>query len=143
MKRYPLNAISNQKYSIINFVPLVLFNQFKFFFNLFFLLVSLSQFVESLRVGFLFTFLAPLIFVLLMTMAKEAYDDFQRYERDKVLNQKNYKCLDRFSKLAVDKQARAFQVGEIILVQAGERVPADLVLLYTTDKNGSVFIKTD
>jgi hypothetical protein len=27
-------------------------------------------------VGFLFTFLAPLVFVLLLTMAKEAYDDF-------------------------------------------------------------------
>lgn len=74
--RYPSNSISNQKYSWWNFVPVVLFNQFKFFFNLFFLFVSLSQFFEPLRVGFLFTFLAPLVFVLLLTMMKEAYDDY-------------------------------------------------------------------
>ena len=79
MHKYPSNMISNQKYNVLNFVPVVLFNQFKFFFNLFFLMISLSQFVEALRVGFLFTFLAPLIFVLLLTMIKEAYDDVQRY----------------------------------------------------------------
>jgi len=37
------NVIKNQKYNIITFVPIVLFNQFKFFFNLFFLLNALSQ----------------------------------------------------------------------------------------------------
>lgn len=86
----------------MNFVPLVLFNQFKFFFNLFFLIVSISQFIESLRVGFLFTFLAPLCFVLLLTMAKEAYDDFQRYQRDKVMNTKLYKKIDKTSKLTIE-----------------------------------------
>lgn len=64
---------------MLNFIPLVLFNQFKFFFNLFFLMVSISQFFEALRVGFLFTFLAPLVFVFMLTMAKEGYDDYQRY----------------------------------------------------------------
>jgi len=67
-------------------VPVVLFNQFKYFFNLFFLVVSISQCFEVLRVGFLFTFLAPLVFVLCLTMAKEAYDDLLRYQRDKLLN---------------------------------------------------------
>ena len=127
----------------MNFVPLVLFNQFKFFFNLFFLLVSLSQFIEALRVGFLFTFLAPLVFVLLLTMAKEGYDDFQRYQRDKVVNQKLYKSIDPIAKQAVDMPSKNLKVGQIIFVQSGERVPADMVLLYTTDKSGSVFIKTD
>lgn len=73
---------------------MVLYNQFKFFFNLFFLLISISQFFDALRVGFLFTFLAPLVFVLLLTMAKEAYDDYGRYQRDKVVNTKIYKKLD-------------------------------------------------
>jgi phospholipid-translocating ATPase len=58
-------------------------------------MVSLSQFFEPLRVGFLFTFLAPLVFVLLLTMAKEGYDDYQRAQRDKVLNRKLYKRIDR------------------------------------------------
>jgi phospholipid-translocating ATPase len=35
------------------------------------------------------------------------------------------------------------KVGDIIKVKHGERIPADLILLYTTEKSGSVFIKTD
>lgn len=35
------------------------------------------------------------------------------------------------------------QVGDIIKVYQNERIPADMVLLQTTEKNGSVFIRTD
>lgn len=35
------------------------------------------------------------------------------------------------------------RVGDIIKVSHNERVPADLLLLYTTEKSGSVFIRTD
>lgn len=35
------------------------------------------------------------------------------------------------------------KVGHIIKVHQNERIPADLVLLYTTEKSGSVFIRTD
>ena len=41
------------------------------------------------------------------------------------------------------KTAAAIQVGDIIKVNQNERFPADCVLLYTTEKNGSVFIRTD
>jgi hypothetical protein len=52
---YPINtitnAINNRKYSVLGFIPVVLFNQFKYFFNMFFLLLALSQFVPPLKVG--------------------------------------------------------------------------------------------
>lgn len=35
------------------------------------------------------------------------------------------------------------KVGQIIKVNQNERIPADLILLYTTEKSGSVFIRTD
>ena len=142
-RRYPSNRISNQKYSIINFIPVVLFNQFKFFFNLFFLLICLSQFIEALRVGFLFTYLSPLVFVLLLTMAKEAHDDWLRYQRDKVLNEKQYQKLDLLTGRAVPVKAQSLKVGDIIYINSNERAPADVVLLLTTDKSGTVFIRTD
>ena len=53
-----------------------LFNQFKFFYNFFFLAISLSQFIPALKVGLLFTYVAPLVFVLAITIFKEAFDDF-------------------------------------------------------------------
>jgi phospholipid-translocating ATPase len=45
------NAVNNQKYNLINFIPLVLFNQFKLFFNFFQLAINLSQLVPILKVG--------------------------------------------------------------------------------------------
>jgi phospholipid-translocating ATPase len=35
------------------------------------------------------------------------------------------------------------KVGQIVKVHQNERLPADLILLYTTEKTGSVFIRTD
>ena len=40
--------------------------------------------------GFLFTYIAPLAFVLFITLLKEAWDDIQRYRRDKDLNNKEH-----------------------------------------------------
>ena len=39
----------------------VLFHQFKYFLNLYFLLVALSQFVPALRIGYLYTYWGPLV----------------------------------------------------------------------------------
>lgn len=52
---------------------------------MYFLVVALSQLIPSLRVGYLFTYIAPLAFVLSVTLLKEAWDDFARYRRDHVL----------------------------------------------------------
>lgn len=60
----------NQKYSLLTFVPIVLIQQFQYFFNLFYLLTALSQFVPILKVGLLFSFVAPLVLVLFLTMCK-------------------------------------------------------------------------
>ena len=34
-------------------------------------------------------------------------------------------------------------MGDVIEVNANERIPADLLLLYTTEKSGTVFLRTD
>ena len=49
--RFPPNVVRNQKYNVVTFLPLVFYEQFKFFFNLYFLLVALSQFVPALKIG--------------------------------------------------------------------------------------------
>ena len=39
--------------------------------------------------------------------------------------------------------AATLRVGDVIKITQDDRVPADMVLLYTTEKAGSVFIRTD
>uniref|UniRef100_A0A673HN45 Phospholipid-transporting ATPase n=1 Tax=Sinocyclocheilus rhinocerous TaxID=307959 RepID=A0A673HN45_9TELE len=71
----------------------VLYQQFKFFLNLYFLVVACSQFVPSLKIGYLYTYWAPLGFVLAVTMVREAVDEVRRCRRDKEMNSQLYSKL--------------------------------------------------
>ena len=92
----------------------VLFQQFKFFLNLYFLVIALTQFIPQLRIGYLYTYWGPLVssvksweimlkiltlslslslsqvFVVSVTMLRELYDDFKRYVRDREVNGQRY-----------------------------------------------------
>ncbi|KAI1259346.1 phospholipid-translocating P-type ATPase [Xylariaceae sp. FL1019] len=105
--RYPPNLISNAKYTALTFLPVTLYNEFSFFFNLYFLLVALSQAIHALRIGYLSTYIAPLAFVLVITMGKEAYDDIERRRRDNEANSEEYTVL-HFSHPAAPGTASRF-----------------------------------
>ncbi|KZT21321.1 protein transporter [Neolentinus lepideus HHB14362 ss-1] len=146
--RYPSNIVQNQKYNAFTFLPIVFYEQFKFFFNLYFLLVALSQFIPALKIGFIATYVAPLAFVLCVTMGKEAYDDYQRYLRDREANSARYLTLDSTEPMDSGPHTRSvpsssLRVGDLVLLEKNQRVPADLVLLRTSDSSGTCFIRTD
>uniref|UniRef100_A0A8C0HHG2 Phospholipid-transporting ATPase n=1 Tax=Chelonoidis abingdonii TaxID=106734 RepID=A0A8C0HHG2_CHEAB len=92
-QRYPRNVINNQKYNFFTFLPGVLFNQFKYFFNLYFLLLACSQFVPEMRLGALYTYWVPLGFVLAVTIIREAVEEIRCYTRDKEVNSQIYSKL--------------------------------------------------
>jgi phospholipid-translocating ATPase len=82
------NKVDNMKYGFLMFVPLFFYNQFKYFFNMFFLLLCISQFIEPLKIGFLFTYIGPLIFVLSLSLFNELTDELKRFCRDLEVNRK-------------------------------------------------------
>ncbi|KAF8154287.1 protein transporter [Crassisporium funariophilum] len=162
--RYPPNTVRNQKYNAFTFLPIVFYEQFKFFFNLYFLLVALSQFVPALKIGFIVTYIAPLAFVLFVTMGKEAYDDYKRHLRDREANSQRYLILSppsdsvslSRSHSPTDEEAylnthantrsvpsSSLRVGDLIHLEKNQRVPADIVLLRTSESSGTCFIRTD
>lgn len=137
--KYPSNAVSNAKYNFVTFVPVILYEQFKFFFNLYFLLVALSQAYPPLRIGYLSSYIVPLAFVLSVTMGKEGWDDILRRRRDAEANSELYE-------LAVTgkmRKARDLRVGDIVALRTNQRVPADLVVLRSSEPSGEAFIRTD
>ena len=143
-KRWSPNLVRNQKYSLLTFIPLVLYEQFKFFFNLYFLICALTQAIPALQVGFPVTYYGPLLFVLTITMVKEAADDFQRFRRDKEANNEKFEVLMRgISSVRTLIPSSQLKVGDIVILSSGQRVPADCVLLRTNDASGTVFLKTD
>lgn len=185
------NSVCNQKYTPVTFFPNVLYHQFKMFYNMFFLSVALSQLVPALRVGFFWAYFGPLVFVLAVSITKEAVDDIARFRRDKNMNMFAYTLLvqsqqgdvedlesgrvfsifgssrrtispstDRVGVESVRIASRDIRVGDILLLETNERVPADCVLLRASansanaheshaagrtasDSAGSIFIRTD
>ena len=136
--KYASNAVSHAKYNLITFLPSILYEQFKFFFNLYFLLVALSQAYPPLRIGYLSSYIVPLAFVLSITMGKEAYDDLLRRKRDNEANSEYYSLSNGFKKRAMD-----LKVGDIVTLHINQRVPADIVILRSSESNGESFIRTD
>ncbi|KAM3721653.1 putative phospholipid-transporting ATPase tat-5 [Dirofilaria immitis] len=138
---FPPNTVCNQKYNIFTFVPLVLFQQFKFFLNFYFLLMACSQFIPEIQIGAPITYWGPLGFVLTVTLIREAMDDFVRFLRDRELNSEKY---EKLTPQGIDYISSSnIKVGDLIIIQKDKRVPADVVFLRTTEKSGASFIRTD
>jgi phospholipid-translocating ATPase len=91
--KFPANAVSNAKYTPWSFLPITLYTEFSFFFNLYYLMVALSQIIPALRVGYLSTYIAPLAFVVSVVLGKEALDDIARRRRDAEANSEGYTVL--------------------------------------------------
>ncbi|XP_069687692.1 probable phospholipid-transporting ATPase IIB isoform X2 [Periplaneta americana] len=143
VEKFPANVIRNQKYNIITFLPLVLFQQFKFFLNLYFLVMATSQFIPDIRIGYLYTYWGPLTFVLTVTIFREAVDDIRRHRRDKEVNSQKYRRLVRGRDTSELVPSSKLRVGDLVIVEKDQRVPADLVLLRTTERSGACFVRTD
>ena len=106
-------------------------------------MISLSQIIPALRVGFLISFVLPLVVVLSITLIKEWFDDHARNTKDREINSTPYQQLYLEGGVIKKTEARNIKVGDLIVLNPNERAPADLLLLWTSDPSGSLFIRTD
>jgi phospholipid-translocating ATPase len=125
----------------ITLVPIVLYHQFRVFSNLFFLFIAISQLIPALNIGPISTVVTPLLIVLAITIIKESVDDYKRYKRDIEVNSQKFKKVTEEG--LIDIESKDIKVGDLIHLSANERIPADMILLYTSDKSRSVFLRTD
>lgn len=137
--KYPPNVISNAKYTPWSFLPRTLYNEFSFFFNIYFLLVALSQIIPVLRIGYMSSYIAPLAFVVSISLGKEALDDIGRRRRDAEANAEEFTVLslDRANVLEVTKKSRDLKVGDVLKVRKNQRLPADVVILQSLSNDSN------
>ncbi len=94
-------------------------------------------------------------------MGKEAYDDYKRNLRDREANSARYLVLVSGASSPSDEEelshsllesdfpptrsvpSSSIRVGDLVLLEKNQRVPADLILLRTSDSSGTCFIRTD
>ena len=140
---FPRNLISTGKYSIFNFVPKNIFEQFHRIANLWFLIVSILQVLPlNLSPTSSWATIAPLCLVLTVTMLKDGYQDYQRHKMDKLLNNKSCKVWNFASEHFDFIPWKDIQVGNLILIENDDRVPADLVILNSSNIDKTCFIET-
>ena len=89
------NAVYTTKYTVINFIPKNLWEQFHRFANVFFLFIALLNFVPEVQafgkeIGYI-----PLLFVLSATAIKDIFEDYRRYRSDREVNNKLCRVYDR------------------------------------------------
>lgn len=138
--KYPPNVVSNAKYSPWSFLPRTLYNEFSFFFNIYFLLVALSQIIPILRIGYMSSYIAPLAFVVSISLGKEALDDIGRRRRDAEANAEEFTVVsfERSNAMEMTKKSRDLKVGDVLKVRKNQRLPADVVILKSVSNDPSL-----
>ena len=82
-----------------------------------------------------------LIGIVAVSMIKDAYEDIVRYRRDEQENQTETHVFNNNSDIE-DATWAQVAVGDIVQVKEDEFIPADLVLLWTSELKGNCFIET-
>lgn len=138
-KEYKTNVVSTTKYNIITWLPKSLFMQFFRLANLYFLIISILSF-SSFSPKEPLSMSGTLAFVLIVTMVKEAYEDFKRYQSDSQLNNTDTRIFDK----SIWKTTHwgSLRVGDIVKIKRDETIPADLLILETSAHSGLCFVDT-
>ncbi|XP_055338494.1 phospholipid-transporting ATPase ID-like [Paramacrobiotus metropolitanus] len=138
--RYANNYIKTSKYNVLTFLPKNLFEQFQRLANVYFFVLMLLQWCPVISSLTPITTMMPLFFVLLLTAVKDLVDDVQRHRSDNKVNGRRSDVL-RGGKFVQERWDKVV-VGDIIRMEDGQFVAADLMLLSSSEPNGLVYIET-
>ena len=137
------NYIQTQKYTAINFVPLNFLQQFKKAANLYFLFISIMQCIELISItGGAPMNLPALFFIITVSMIKDGYEDYGRFKRDEEENSALVQRFNPETNTFEPTECKLIKCGDIINVNDDGVIPADIVLLDTTNAKGQCFVET-
>ena len=138
---YQSNYVSTTKYNILTFLPIALLRQFKRYANIYFLASALLQCIPLISPLMPFSAIAPLMFVIGLSMAREGYEDFKRYRNDKKSN--SSKCIRLDDKGNEEEvEWKDIRVANLLKIKENEELPADLIPLVSSAHNGHIYLET-
>jgi phospholipid-transporting ATPase len=134
--------------------------QFSKYANLFFLFTACIQQIPDVSPTNKYTTIAPLGVVLLASAFKEVQEDMvylcslapmrpyltsllqqKRHQSDSELNARKTRVLTQQSTF-VDKKWKDIQVGDVVRCENNDFVPADLILISSSEPEGLCYIET-
>ncbi len=164
------NAVVTSKYTMWNFIPKNIYEQFRRVANIYFLIISLlqvrprsgslslplwmrshvstaplplplpNQVLTNLSPTNKYATIIPLIGVLAVSMIKEMGEDIARHKADEAVNASRARVL-RDGRL-LDIAWAELRVGDFLYVQNRQSWAADVVLLASSDEHGVCYIET-
>jgi phospholipid-transporting ATPase len=84
----------------------------------------------------------PLALVVMASMVKDAYEDYKRHQSDRSENEKTALVYDPSSKQFRKTQWKNICVGHIVQIKSEEFIPADILLLGTSDAKKICYVET-
>uniref|UniRef100_A0A669CVK0 Phospholipid-transporting ATPase n=1 Tax=Oreochromis niloticus TaxID=8128 RepID=A0A669CVK0_ORENI len=141
-RNYKSNAISTTKYTLLTFIPMNLFEQFHRAANLYFLFLTLLNWVPVVEAFQKEITMIPLLVVLIIIAIKDALEDFRRYLFDKKVNNNVVRVFCGTQKSYIDQCWKNVRVGDFVHLSCNEIIPADMLLLYSSDPRGVCYIET-
>uniref|UniRef100_A0AAR2JK01 Phospholipid-transporting ATPase n=1 Tax=Pygocentrus nattereri TaxID=42514 RepID=A0AAR2JK01_PYGNA len=130
------NRIVSSKYTVWNFLPKNLFEQFRRIANFYFLIIFLVQVIVDTPTSPVTSGL-PLFFVITVTAIKQGYEDWLRHKADNEVNKYPVIVLEDGR-----KESEKIKVGDIVEVMEDETFPCDLILLQSSRDDDTCFVTT-
>ncbi|KNA22782.1 hypothetical protein SOVF_030500 [Spinacia oleracea] len=140
IRDYPDNYVRTTKYTLATFVPKSLFEQFRRVANFFFLVTGILAFTPLAPYSAV-SAIAPLIFVIGVSMLKEAIEDWRRNQQDVEVNKRKVQkhCGDGEFK---QSESSYLKVGDVVKVEKDGFFPADILLLSSSYEDAVCYVET-
>ncbi|XP_053673867.1 phospholipid-transporting ATPase VB [Anopheles nili] len=136
------NKIRTTKYTLLSFVPKNLLEQFHRIANLYFIFIVLLNWFPQINAFGKEIAMIPVLFVLGVTAIKDLFEDRRRKASDKRINNSTCRVYNGESERYKKVLWQDIRVGDLIHLSNNETVPADILLLKSSDPTGVCYIDT-
>ena len=134
------NTISTTKYNAFTFLPKALLYQFIRLANIYFVFIAVLQSIPIISPLGAATAIAPLVFVLGVSLIREAVEDYKRRKLDNEQNSNEVEIYKNGQWIKI--QSGLLRMGEIVRVKKDGVFPSDLMLIDSNLQDGVCFIET-
>ena len=134
------NRISTTKYNAFTFLPKALLYQFMRLANVYFVFIAIIQSIPIISPLGPATAILPLVFVLCVSLIREAIEDLKRRSLDNQQNSNEVEIYRDGNWIKIE--SGDLRMGEIVRVKQDGIFPADLMLIDSNLPDGVCFIET-